>query len=648
MKKLLFLTFIALTISTMTTAQPWIQDDAIFNPSGIPSLPFSQPRLADLDGDGDFDLVIGSIDEGPKYFENTGTDTSPAFAPGPDIFSMVDPLDSEMGVFTDIDADGDLDLITGGYTGLHLFLNSGSPQNPEFEESAGFFNTVQSGSNPIPDFADLDNDGDPDMVVGFSESGLVRIYTNTGSPTSGQFDEASGYDVGDIGLYAYPVFCDADHDGDFDLIAGRDAHGFVTWENTGDATSATWENNDIYMEGLGAETYWNSLSLVDLTGDDEPDLVYGTASGPLHYFVQNGNMAAPDWAENTSLFGGVLDAGGASNPCFYDFDGDGDLDMISGSQLGDIKYYENTGTPTGPAWLENNSYFASIDHSIYSDVTIGDVDADGLPDAIVGDLSGNLYYHHNTGDGFEELTGYLDDISLDGWSSPCLYDLDDDGDLDIIAGADGGSLNYIENQGTPEMPDWIEISGFFGGINVGSGCVPAVSDVDFDGDPDVVCGTLFGDITCFLNEGGTWVENTDLFDGISVDQNAAPGFGDLDGDGDDDLAVGQYSGSFSYYRNQHFVTGINDPIVNPQKITASIQPNPVTDNFTIEFEMVESSMVDIRIFGVDGKMYASQKMRSAGPEKQQIGFNAAEWASGIYIVMISTGSGSTNLKLIRK
>ena len=646
MKKI-FTTFVFIVMLTsITIAQPWIQDNGIFNPSGIPSLPFSQPRLADLDGDGDFDLVIGSFDDALAYFENTGSSSEPSFAAGDDIFSMASPLDAEMAVFTDMDADGDPDMITGGFTGLHLFLNTGTAQNPVFEQSEGFFSGIEAGQNPVPDFADLDDDGDQDMVLGFSESGLVKIYTNTGTATAGQFEESVSYEVGDVGLYAYPVFCDPDHDGDFDLVAGRDTYGFVMYENTGTQVSAAWEINDSYLAGLGDDTYWNSPTLADLNGDDEADLVFGTASGPLQYFEQAGSMAAPDWSENTSLFGGVLDAGGASNPSFYDFDGDGDLDMISGSQFGDIKYFENTGTASGPAWNEDNSYFSAIDLSIYSDITIGDLDADGLPDAICGDLSGNLYYYRNTGEGFVMETGFLQGVSLGGWSSPYLYDMDDDDDLDIVAGAEDGTLHYFENQGTQQVADWVEITDYFGSIDVGGNCVPAIADVDFDGAPDVICGTISGGLKCYLNTNGSWVEDFTLFDGIEVNQNATPGFGDLDNDGDSDLALGQYSGSFSYYRNQHFVTGILIP-ESANRINITTRPNPVINDLTIDCRVQETSQVKIRISGMDGKTYASRDAYFQASETNSITFSTREWPSGIYIVNLSTQSETTIGKIIK-
>ncbi|MCK4271464.1 VCBS repeat-containing protein, partial [bacterium] len=164
-----------------TSAQPWQQNDLIFNPSGVPSVSFSQPRFGDLDADGDHDLILGSIDQAPLYFENSGTPTTPAFQAGPDLFAPVSALDAEMGVCVDLDDDGDLDLITGGYTGLHFFENVGDSTQPEFNEIEGFFDGLSVGSNPVPTFADLDADGDYDLLVGLSEDGQLKFYPNSGT-----------------------------------------------------------------------------------------------------------------------------------------------------------------------------------------------------------------------------------------------------------------------------------------------------------------------------------------------------------------------------------------------------------------------------------------------------------------------------------
>jgi hypothetical protein len=140
--------------------------------------------------------------------------------------------------------------------------------------------------------------------------------------------------------------------------------------------------------------------------------------------------------------------------------------------------------------------------------------------------------------------------------------MDSEGDLDIVAGNEAGNLHYYENEGTPTLPNWVEVAGYFGTIDVGSDCSPTFGDINNDGFLDLVAGDGFGGLHCYLHQGHNWVVNTTIFNGISTSQNAAPALVDLDHDGDLDLVLGDYDGTFKFYRNLTYSNAVLNPPLN--------------------------------------------------------------------------------------
>ncbi|MFA6596292.1 MAG: FG-GAP-like repeat-containing protein [Ignavibacteriaceae bacterium] len=642
-------------------AQPWVEDNHMFNPTGIPSLSFSQPRFYDLDGDGDLDMILGNTMQGPLYFKNIGNKTTPKFLLDASVFESVNSLNAEMGVCVDIDNDGDLDFITGGYTGLHLYENVGSNTNPDFIESANVFGLLNVGENPIPTLADMDGDGDLDLAVGLSEDGGVKYYPNTGSATVPAYLESSAVKWFDVGLYAYPYFCDLDKDGDNDLLVGKDDYGIKYYENIGNATTFNLSDRSFLFQTVGTTTYWNSGAIVDLSGDGKNDLLFGTASGQIYYYTNSGTNTAPTWKENTSVFGGTIDIGGASSPVLFDFDGDGDLDLISGSQSGNIKYFENIGTSVLPAWRENSAFLTNVKHSIYSAAAVGDLNNDSLPDLIVGDFTGQLYLHLQTASGFPVVSTAMA-INAGGFACPRLIDFDKDGDLDLILGKDDGTLSFYENIGTAESAEWLEVQNFFGSIDVGSDAVPTLCDYDKDGDYDLIAGNISGEVKFFYNNTFEWVEDTSVTSTIIVDQNAAPACADLDGDGDFDLVMGNYEGTFSYFKNQN-PTDAKSETVTP-KTFALLQnyPNPFNPTTVISYQLAVNSFVTLKVYDMLGHEVATLVDEEKSPGTYKVEFQSAVsnqqlasgvsakggYASGVYYYQLRSSFGGGNFVQTKK
>lgn len=152
---------------------------------GIPSFTqFAFVELVDIDGDGDDDLFVGEGNDDYTYFENLGTPAIPNFSTTAQInpFGLSINITLPAGTFDDVDGDGDYDLLIGDYSGDYsYFQNIGTATMPSFAapvvNAFGLFNQGQQGLQ-APRYADLDADGDLDVLVG-DYSGRIIYFEDT-------------------------------------------------------------------------------------------------------------------------------------------------------------------------------------------------------------------------------------------------------------------------------------------------------------------------------------------------------------------------------------------------------------------------------------------------------------------------------------
>ncbi|KAK7249971.1 hypothetical protein SO694_00005650 [Aureococcus anophagefferens] len=555
---------------------------------------------------------IDSIDAGP---------TSPIGA--------IDVGGLSAPTFADLDDDGDLDLVVGELDGaLYYYKNVGSATSPGYVPVSGAaspFDGINVGYQSSPVFVDLDDDGDLDLVVGDGvmlgtmKGGTLNYYENVGSATSPTYlvtGTTSPFDsIGDVwimpdgSLWSFPpnskpAFGDVDDDSDLDLVVGGQGANFpglVYYENVGSAALPTYVvvfGTDSPFDGVEVDTesglYYNAPALADLDGDGDLDLVVGEWEGLLFYYENVGSAASPSYVVVTGSersIDGIV--GSSSAPAFGDLDDDGDLDLVVGEQHGTLYYYENVGNATSPSYeavAGTASPFDGIDVGYQSAPAFVDLDGDLDLDLVVGffkkgELDGGLHYYENVGSAasptYAAVTGTTSpfdgfDVASDSRpefgssdSRPAFGDLDGDGDLDFVLGRGsllGGffgeleELLYYENVGNATSPSYVartDSASPFDGIDAWS--APTFADLDGDGDLDLVVGHEpavgegYGFLNYYENVGSaaspSYVPVTGSaspFDGVNVGTKSAPAFADLDGDGDLDLVVGEEDGGLDF------------------------------------------------------------------------------------------------------
>jgi uncharacterized protein (DUF2141 family) len=362
--------------------------------------------FADADEDGDTDLFWGDFFEaGVLFIENHGTCASPSLQSEPVPLRAVDDSIRTSGynvpVLVDIDGDRDLDLFVGVLGGAYnpnrtiadnFYFYERQPDGLHLR-TRRYLTVIDVGSESIPALADLDGDGDLDLIVAnkidpkkLDTSRLYR-FENTGTRTAPRFALRDTLDLR-AQYHQAPAFGDLDGDGDLDLLLGTWNQGLSLYRNDGSARQSRFALIDSAYITLtrGSNA---TPALGDIDGDGDLDLFVGEASGELNFYRNEGTRASPRFVLVSDTFGGI-DPGRRSAPALVDLDGDGLLDLVVGGEEGGALVYRNRGTATEPRFVLDTTATLPLPH--FATPAFGDLDGDGDLDLISGSMSGGLVF----------------------------------------------------------------------------------------------------------------------------------------------------------------------------------------------------------------------------------------------------------------
>ncbi|HWP38128.1 MAG TPA: VCBS repeat-containing protein [Gemmatimonadales bacterium] len=368
--------------------------------------------FADVDQDGDLDLLWGDFFEaGLLWFENVGTCAAPSLRRTPVRFPPTDPLITSgynAPAFGDVNGDGHPDLVVGVLGGAYdpnrttienLWQFSRDASGGWTRKTGTLISQIDVGSESVPALLDVDGDADLDLLLANkiepTDRTTARIYRfeNVGTPTAPSFVQRGA--LGLRGGYSYaPAAGDLDGDGRGDLLVGSFGQRVEFWRNLGPDSGGAprFELADTAIVSIPRGSH-ASPALGDLDGDGDLDLLLGRASGYVSLFRNDGTPRTPRFNPVSDEWAAIR-PGRRSAPHLADLDGDGDLDLLVGSDESRLALYWNEGTRTDARLVLDESFQPPLPP--LSAPRTADLDGDGRPEVIVGNSGGGVLYFHIT------------------------------------------------------------------------------------------------------------------------------------------------------------------------------------------------------------------------------------------------------------
>lgn len=510
---------------------------------GFNSVHFNQ---IDLNFDGIKDLVVFDAQTDKLYtFINNGTSGQVDYVYAPQYELAFPKLFSWLRLI-DFNGDGKEDIFTYGFAGIKVYLNTSTPTTGiSFSMYTPVLNAFQGShatnilvtSVDYPAIADIDGDGDLDILVFYGLGSLVQYYENKSMDNTGTLDTLWM----ELSHRCWGWFAEDD-----------DANNLTLNIDTIDPNLTNYcqfnmKSQPGSIKQSGTKHTGSTMLMLDLTGNQLMDMLLGDTDYPNIIALYNTGTA--DSARITSVdtlfpsYDIPVDIYALATTDYLDVNNDGVKDLLAGSldpgweapkadNTDNAWYYKNTGTNSLPVFsLQTKNFLTEdmINVGANSHPVLFDYNGNGLLDLFIGNLGvrdsswmdpwltlhsdyiSNITLYENVGTptqpAFKFITDDFANIKSMGLvgAYPTFGDINGNGKPDMILGDTTGRLHYFENVAPVGQPMQLNfVTSNYQNIDAGMYGTPQLFDLDDDGLLDIIMGYRKG---VFTNDGGvtyTW------------------------------------------------------------------------------------------------------------------------------------------------
>lgn len=464
----------------------------------------ASPVLADITGDGKQEIIVATNKGHVLAYRHDGSllwqiDTAPAFG----MSGGKQQIASSPAV-ADLDGDGKMEVVVGAGTmhssictqgGVIVLDHLGRVKNgwPFLTqdgsiEPSGCRDSVYS----TPALGDLDRDGDLEIVFGSFDKRVYAVHHDgrlvSGFPPDSNHYARFGWDIlkGQLAdtIWSSPALADMNSDGYLDIVIGSDEGNYdSSWAPKVGEWDCPYQEplTDGYCGGAiyafdrhgrvldGFPRYKHEIiqsvpALMDLNGDGQSEIFIGTGSyyyrvspdkpslGFRLYGMDNRGNDLPGW-EGGKAVGGVVTA----SPSLGDITGDGQPNVVVAARDKRLYAWHIDGQPVSGFPMSPRNHFNQVmdKYDIGTNFILADYTGDGKMEIFfhnaweisIVDGSGQQLTARWPGD---SLPAYLGDGAI--WNNPAVGDLDGDGRLELVA--QNSKLKVWELPNSSTRTDW--------------------------------------------------------------------------------------------------------------------------------------------------------------------------------------------------